>query len=377
MKLAGKGPAGFVLCKGRPVSIFTFLMLGAGLVLLIGGAELLVRGAAALATAAGVTPLVVGLTVVSFGTSSPELAVSLQSAFSGQADLAIGNVVGSNIFNILVILGLAALVTPLTVALQLIRIEVPIMICISLLLFILAWNGTLGRLEGLLLALGLAGYLTFTVIQALREGRPPGEDVADRPQRGARQIGINLGLVVGGLVLLVFGSNWLVDSAVTIARAFGVSELVIGLTIIATGTSLPEVAATLAAAIKGERDMAVGNAIGSNIFNLLGILGLTALFAPEGIAVPETALIFDIPIMIAVAFACWPIFISDYTIARWEGGLFVAYYAMYLTFVFLMATGSPWTNPFLAAVLGFVLPLTLITVAVTTYRSWRKPPERS
>jgi cation:H+ antiporter len=354
------------------VSIFTFLMLVVGLVLLIGGAELLVRGAAALATAAGVTPLVVGLTVVSFGTSSPELAVSLQSAFSGQADLAIGNVIGSNIFNILVILGLAALVTPLTVAFQLIRIDVPIMVGISLLLGLLAWNGNLGRLEGLLLALGLAGYLTFTVIQVLREGRPPGEDVPDKPHGGGRQLLINLGLVIAGLLLLIFGSNWLVDSAVTIARAFGVSELVIGLTIIATGTSLPEVAATLAAALKGERDMAVGNAVGSNIFNILGILGLTALFAPGGITVPATALTFDIPVMIAVAIACLPIFFSDYTIARWEGGLFVAYYAIYLTFVFLAATGSPWASLFQAAVLGFVLPLTLITVAVTTLRAWRK-----
>jgi cation:H+ antiporter len=164
---------------------------------------------------------------------------------------------------------------------------------------------------------------------------------------------------------------------VTIARAFGISELVIGLTIIATGTSLPEVAATLAAAIKGERDMAVGNAVGSNIFNILGILGLTALFAPGGIAVPETALTFDIPVMIAVAIACLPIFFSDYTIERWEGGLFIAYYGIYLAFVFLAATGSPWAGLLQTAVLGFVLPLTLITIAVTTYRAWRKPPERS
>ncbi len=358
------------------MDIVTIVLFVLGLGLLIGGAELLVRGASQLAAAAGITPLVIGLTVVAFGTSSPELAVSLSSAWAGQSDLALGNVVGSNIFNVLAILGISALITPLVVAQQLIRLDVPLMIGLSVALLLMSLDGTIGRLDGVLLVAGMVAYVAFSVVQSRKETKAIqqeySEDLPAPAPRTATQLAMQIGLVVAGLALLVVGSRWLVNGAVSFAQLLGVSELVIGLTIVAAGTSLPEVATSIIAALRGQRDIAVGNVVGSNIFNILGILGLTALTAPAAIAVAPSMLTFDIPVMIAVALACLPIFFTGNTIARWEGGVFLAYYVAYTAFLILASTQHDALPAFSAALVWFALPLTALTLAVLAARSWRQ-----
>ncbi|MGE8363103.1 calcium/sodium antiporter [Pseudomonas sp.] len=355
----------------------TFIYLIAGLVLLVAGAEVLVRGAARLAAQFGIPPLIIGLTVVAFGTSAPETAVSVQAALDGSGDLAIGNVVGSNIANVLLILGATALIAPLIVSRQLIRLDVPIMIGASLLAYALAWDGSLSRLDGALLFAGILGYTVFLVISSRREKAAGNDDeftqefgLHEKPRPYAWLI--NLGLVVTGLVLLVAGSNFLVEGAVALARALGLSELIIGLTVVAVGTSLPELATSLLAAIKGERDIAVGNIVGSNIFNLLCVLGLASLISPLPISVSPNALAFDFPVMIAVAVACLPIFFSGFRINRWEGLLFLGYYAAYTLYLVLFATGRPAVHTFADAMVGYVLPLTAVTLVVIAGRAWHK-----
>ena len=262
------------------MSLWMLLLLLAGFVLLIGGAELLVRGAARLAADLGISPLVVGLPVVAFGTSSPELAVSVLSAHGGQAGIALGNVVGSNICNVLLILGLSALVAPLVVARQVVRLEVPIMIGVSLLLTLFALDGAVGRWEGALLFATVITYTVWTVRRSRRELR---EEAAteEAPPAGGRagRVG-QLLQILGGLVLLGVGSKWLIDGAVSVATFFGVSDLVIGLTIVPVGTSLPEIATSLIAVIRGERDLAVGNVVGSCVFNIGAVLGITGVILP-------------------------------------------------------------------------------------------------
>ncbi|TXR36484.1 calcium/sodium antiporter [Ectopseudomonas mendocina] len=358
------------------MTLMTFVYLIAGLVLLVAGAEVLVRGAAKLAAQFGIPPLIIGLTVVAFGTSAPETAVSVQAALNGSGDLAIGNVVGSNIANVLLILGMTALVAPLIVSRQLIRLDVPIMIGASLLTFGLAWDGSLSRLDGALLFAGVLTYTGFLIYSARKDkgndddefAKEFGLDEAPKPYAWV----INLGLIIAGLVLLVAGSNFLVEGAVTLARALGISELVIGLTVVAIGTSLPELATSILAAIKGERDIAVGNIVGSNIFNLLCVLGLASLVSPAAISVSPNALAFDFPVMIAVAVACLPIFFTGYRINRWEGLLFLAYYVAYTLYLILSSTGRPFADVMGEAMLGYVLPLTAVTLVVIAARAWRK-----
>ena len=360
------------------MDIVTIAMLIVGLVLLVMGAELLVRGATRVAAMAGIPPLIIGLTVVSFGTSAPELAVSAQSALSGQADIALGNVIGSNVFNILAILGISALVAPLIVSRQLVRLDVPVMIGVSLLVFLLALDGDISRPDGLILLLGVVGYTGFLVLQALNERVSPpeatgrtGEFSAEYGQvapKGWRIWAGNLLLVAVGMVMLVLGSNWLVDGAVVIAEALGVSQLVIGLTVIAAGTSLPELATSVIAALRGERDIAVGNAVGSNIYNLLLILGTAAVLG-DGVAVASSVLYFDMPVMLAVAVACLPIFFTGYEIARWKGAIFFGYFIAYMVYVILAATQHDALNVFGTVMMAFVIPLTVLTLGVVVWRT--------
>jgi cation:H+ antiporter len=351
----------------------TAVLFALGLVLLVVGAEALVRGASRLALAFGISPLVIGLTVVAFGTSAPELAVSVTSSLAGSADVAVGNVVGSNIFNVLFILGVSALIVPLVVAQQLVRLDVPLMIVASLLVVLFGRGGEVSRVEGLVLFAGIVAYTGFLIRQSRRETRPVTAEYAEAFGDGASKSRwhwlIDLALVVGGLLLLVLGARWLVAGAVAFARMFGVSELIIGLTIVAAGTSLPEVATSIVAAIRGERDIAVGNVVGSNLFNILCVLGLSAVVNPGGIPVSAGALRFDIPVMVAVAVACLPIFFTGHVIARWEGALFLGYYLAYLSYLILSATGHGLLGPFRVAMLGFVLPLTALTLAVVVARA--------
>ena len=346
-----------------------------GLILLVAGAEALVRGASLLALSVGMSPLVIGLTVVAFGTSAPELAVSLQSAATGSADLALGNVVGSNIFNILFILGLSALIVPLLVARQVVRQEVPVMIGISLLLLALAQDGRVGRGDGALLLGLLAGYTVFLIVQSRRQHQQGDAGLPDgvpAPSAGwDRHPAVQLLLIVAGLGLLVLGATWLVDSAVRFAQYLGVSELVIGLTIVAAGTSLPEVATSVIAALRGQRDIAVGNVVGSNVFNILGVLGLSSLVTPVGIGVAPSVLAFDLPVMIAVAIACLPIFFTGNLISRWEGALFFGLYAAYMAYVLLAAQQHDALQPYSAVMMMAVLPLVALTLALVAWREWR------
>jgi cation:H+ antiporter len=358
----------------------TPVLLLAGGILLIAGAELLVKGASRIAGALGVSPLVVGLTVVAFGTSAPEFAVTAGAAWTGQADVALGNVVGSNIFNVLFILGLSALVAPLVVSQQLVRLDVPLMIGASFVAAGLALDGRIGRLDGLLLFSGIVAYTAFLIRQSRRESasiRAEYDAAFGAAARRSPSWAPNLAYLAAGLIMLALGARWLVAGAVAAAQAFGVSELVIGLTVVAAGTSLPEVATSVLASLRGERDIAVGNVVGSNLFNLLGVLGFGGLIAPAGIPVAAGALTFDIPVMIGAAIVALPIFFTGYRIARWEGALLLGFYAAYTTRLTMVAADHPARPQFDIAMLYFVVPLTVLTLAVLTARALRGTmPER-
>ena len=355
----------------RAVPLLTLVLFIAGLVLLVVGANVLVRGAADLAAALGTPPLIIGLTIVAFGTSSPEVLVSIQAAAAGQPDIALGNVVGSNIFNVLFILGLSALLAPLRVSAQLVRLDVPVMIGASLLVMALSLDDRLSRPEGALLLVSIVVY-TVVMIRLARRGKAEvrvDPDVTLVPSGSSTWS--NIARIALGLALLALGARWLVVSSVGFARTLGVSELVIGLTIVAGGTSLPEVATSIAATLRGERDIAVGNVVGSNIFNLLLVLGTAALISPAGMGVPPAALTFDLPVMTAVAIACFPIFFTGYTISRWEGAVFFGYYIAYATFLILDATNHYAAPVFAGVVVGFILPITVLTVVLVWLRQRR------
>lgn len=358
------------------------ILFAGGLAGLILGAEALVRGASRLALALGMSPLAIGLTVVALGTSTPELAVAVSAAVGGKGDLAFGNVVGSNIANILLILGASALGAPLVVSRRLIQVDVPVVLAAALVAAFLAADGRVGRLDGVLLLAGFAGYTAFTLRTARAEAPSlaapalgnVAEAVASRPHGTVLR---NVTWIVSGLALLVIGSRWLVAAAVDVARGIGVSELVIGLTIVAAGTSLPEIATSLLAALRGERDIAVGNVMGSNILNTLAVLGLSSAVAPDGIAAAPAALRFDVPVMLAASLACLPIFVSGHRIDRWEGGVFLAYYVAYVAYLVLDATRHDALPVFSKTMLAFVLPLTIVTVLVVTLRETTARRERS
>lgn len=364
------------------MSGMTVVLFVLGLVFLLLGAELLVRGASRLAALLGISPLVIGLTVVAFGTSSPELAVSVHGAYSGATDVSMGNVLGSNVFNILFVLGLSAVTAPLSVAQQLVRVEVPLMIGATVMVALLSQDGALSRVDGALLALSVIAYTVWAIRKSRQESSAVVEEYqAEAPTKpqGAMAILTQVGMLVIGFLMLVFGSGWLVDGAVTLAKSFGLSERVIALTLIAAGTSLPEVATSVMASLRGERDIAVGNAIGSNIFNLLAVFGFSSLVAPHGIQASTSAIAFDLPVALAVGFACLPIFFRSYTISRWEGGLFLAYYAIYVFYLLMRTAQTPpsWLEPFSFAMTFFVIPLTLITLSIIAFRAWVSRRQKS
>ncbi|MDD3674568.1 MAG: cation:H+ antiporter [Thauera sp.] len=346
------------------------LMFVLGLTVLVIGADVMVRGASRLAVSFGVSPLVVGLTVVAFGTSAPEMAVSVGSALNGTPDLAIGNVVGSNIANILLILGISALITPLLVDEQIIRQEIPIMIGASALLVVMALDGSIGRIEAAALFGLVVAYTVFLIVQSRRASKNVQDEFETEipTSNWDRHWAVQVALIVVGLVMLVQGAGWLVDAAVAFARAFGVSDLVIGLTVVAVGTSMPEIATSIVAAIRGQRDIAVGNVVGSNVFNILAVLGVTGLVSSGGLPVSDAARNFDLWVMLAVAFACLPIMISGREIARWEGGVFIAYYAIYTAWLVLQAQQHSSLPAFSGVMLSYVLPITVITLVVSMVR---------
>lgn len=314
------------------------LFLAAGLVALIIGAELVVSGASRLAYSLGVSPLVIGLTIVSIGTSAPELAVGITASLAGSGDLAVGNIAGTNTLNILFILGLSALLKPLPLHLRILKLELPVMIFAAGLMTVMTWDGVITRLDGGVLV-SIAIVYTIVLVrmsraepaavrEEFREAYEPESASARRP--GLKMAVWNATLLTGGLVLSVLGADWLVDGSVSIARLLGISESVIGLTIVAVGTSAPELVTTIVATLKDDRDVAVGNLIGSSIYNIVVILGVSCLVTPGGIVVASELLIIDIVLMVGVVLLCIPVFVSGTRVSRAEGGLFVLLYLGYM-----------------------------------------------
>lgn len=316
-------------------------------------------------------PLFLGLTVVALGSSAPQMAVGLQAAFSNSGDIAIGSVVGSNIFNVLVTLGLSALIIPLRVARQLVRVDIPLMIGSTALVAALAWNGVLSGLDGVVLLLALGGYLII-VLRQFAHGTRHSSPAADQSKRRIRPLIARLSMMIGGLLLMIYGSHFLVSAATVIAQDLGLSERVIGLTVIGIATSLPALMTSLIAAMRGERDIAVGNVIGSNLFNLLGVLGATALISPEPLSISPNALVFDLPVMVAAAALTLPLFYSGYRVTRIEGLLLLALYVVYGLHIVSFTTGMPLADRLENLMIHYVLPVLAIGVAYSTFRAWRR-----
>lgn len=346
--------------------MMTWLFLFIGLVLLVIGADTLVKGAARLASSFGVPTLVIGLTVVAFGTSAPELAVSVKAAYAGQAELAIANAVGSNIFNVLFILGVSALIMPLVISRQLIRQDVPIMVFVSVLVFWFVQDGQISRIEAGALFVGLLAYTGFLFYQGKSQSsKDEADDEVAELLKEPKPMWQNLALVVVGLVLLVLGARWLVQSAIELATAWGVNEAVIGLTIVAAGTSLPEVVTSIVATIRGERDIAVGNVVGSNIFNILCVLGLSGLVSPTPLLAGAQMAAIDIPVMVAVALLCVPFFFAGAILNRIEGALFLLCYIAYTWFLVALALQLDYLPSLQDAILYGLTPIVLGYVVIS------------
>lgn len=314
-----------------------------GLGALVVGAEVTVRGGGKIASRLGVSPIIVGLTVVSIGTSMPELAVGVVSAAEGNGALAVGNIAGTNVVNLLLVLGLSALLLPLAIEIRTLRFELPVMAVAALLLLVLAADGVLSRLDGLILVAGAIVYTVVLIRAARRESfEVTAEYAADYPAgavanpvlTGERRIIMkHVGMTLGGIAVVVLGAEWLVDAAVGMARGFGVSDAFIGLTVVAIGTSAPELVTTVVSTLRNERDIAIGNLLGSSIYNILLILGITCLVPAGGLALPPSLVRIDIPIMVAVALVCIPIFFSGRRVGRAEGAAMIIAYLSYLAFV--------------------------------------------
>jgi len=277
--------------------------------------------------------------------------------------MGVANVVGSNVFNVLFILGASALITPLLVAQQLVRRDVPIMIVLSVGLWLIARDGQLTRIDGIAMVALLVVYTVWIIRVSRRETKAV--EAEYEAEYGAAEAAkssvlVNVGFVLAGLAMLVIGSNWLVDGAVAFARWAGVDEVTVSLTIVAAGTSLPEVATSITAALRGERDIAVGNVVGSNIFNILSVLGLSAAVSPGGLAVAPAMENFSIPVMIAVAVACLPVFARGWTIPRWQGALFLLYYGAYAAYLVLDAKQHAAKEEYARVMLWYVMPATAV-----------------
>ncbi|GIW93556.1 MAG: sodium:calcium antiporter [Pirellulaceae bacterium] len=323
------------------MSIIAVLQVIVGVPLLMLGADWLVRHASRLALAMGISALVVGLTVVAYGTSSPELAVTFLSALRGSSDLAMGNIVGSNIANVLLVLGLSAVIGPLKVTDRAVHINIVVMIAVSCLLMVQVQDGRLTRADGVVLVVLAVAYSVVAIQLSRRLGKSRKAllTTAETVKITWRQTTYSLAAIAAGVLLLVVGADQMVAGASKLAEWLGISSLVIGLTVVAVGTSLPELATSCWAAWRGEREIAVGNAVGSNIINILGILGLTAIAAPDGVPVPANARDLDLPVMLAVSFASLPVLLTGYKLTRWEGILFLVYYAAYVIALYGRAVG--------------------------------------
>ncbi|MCA9267995.1 MAG: calcium/sodium antiporter [Planctomycetales bacterium] len=387
--------------------IVTFVLFLAGFPLLLFGAEWLVKGASRLAVAWGISALAVGLTVVAYGTSMPELAVSAVASWRAadpnastgpraeaeetSDDIAVGNVVGSNIANFLLVLGLSALAAPLVVTKEVVQRSLPLVIFLSFLFFAFAWDWSgdgraiIARWQGLVFVVGLFVY-TFRAIHRGRAQKRAEREQAEEIEEEFGHLGsgkfawaIELARIVAGLVMLVVGAKWLVDGAVAAAVWLHVSKLVISLTVVAVGTSLPEIVTCVVAVLRGHRDLAVGNAVGSNVFNILMVIGVCSSIAPGGgIEVAPRALYYDIPIMIGVAVLVWPVAYTGFKITRLEGALLLGLYVVYTVYLVVREIeGSPLLAPLETAMLYGAAPLLTVTFGVRTAKQWLNRPEAS
>jgi cation:H+ antiporter len=315
------------------------LLVAAGLAGLLVGADLLVRGGAALASHLGVRPIVIGLTVVALGTSLPELAVGIDAVRQGSPGLAVGNIVGTNLVNILFILGFSALIRPIAFERRTLRFDLPAMTAASLALWLLARDGTLTWIDGAILCLGGAAYTTGIIWTSRREASAVSADYASRSERttfrGRRGLVLRVLTVLAGLGLVLLGAELLVDGSIEIARSLDVSEATIGLTVIAIGTSAPELVTTLTSTLRGDRDIAVGNLLGSTVYNIALVLGITVLAAPADLQVPQEVIAADLVVLTVVALVTVPVLLSGHRISRLEGGAFVATYLGYLVWLTL------------------------------------------
>jgi cation:H+ antiporter len=314
------------------------LILTVGVVVLAIGADLFVKGSSSVAERFGISQFVIGLVIVGFGTSTPELAVNIGAAMSGNTDIAIGNVVGSNIANVGIILGLAALIAPLAVQLRMIRVELPIMIGVSLLLWGLASKGSLVRAEGLLMLVAFAAFMVFLLKTSKNEPHAVQAEFAEENPKRNHGIAWTVGLIVLGLAGLMGGAQLCVGAAVKLAQMWGMPELLIGLTIVAVGTSLPELASSVMAAYRGNADIAIGNVLGSNIYNILFILGVTSIITPLPTTAP-TLMWLDLPVMVAFAVVLVPMMLMGFKITRWNGAVLLLGYAAYVAYTFSISGG--------------------------------------
>ncbi|MFK7768090.1 MAG: calcium/sodium antiporter [Mariniblastus sp.] len=349
--------------------MFEIFLVIAGLATLLVGGELLLRGATKIAAFFGMSNLMIGLTIVSLGTSAPEAAICIDAALSGNAEIALGNIIGSNIANVLLILGLTAVIIPIVVHRKIIQREIPIMIACSLLFLLVVLDGELSRIDGMIL---LTGMITFFVWQFLssmeepdlnQENQEPESADPDANSESGSGFIFSIIFILLGMGMLWFGAGWLVQGATSLASSFGVSELVIGLTVVAIGSSAPEIVTSLMAAKRGFPEMAIGNVVGSNIANLLLVGGTTAVIS-KNIVVPAPAMEFDIPFMIVASLACLPILATGHKISRWEGALFLCCFILFTVFLFFRAEVTVVFPKWSMFVWPVATPLILATVYV-------------
>ncbi|MBP9709022.1 MAG: calcium/sodium antiporter [Oligoflexales bacterium] len=353
------------------------LFLVFGLIALIIGAEFLIKGASGLALSLGISPLIVGLTVVALGTSAPELVVSIKATLIGNSNIAIANVVGSNIFNVLFVLGLCAIASPLLVRSQLVKLDLPIMVLASFLCLVFALDGALSFIEGAFFCTIIVTYTYLLINKSRHESKKTKEELLSTKNHTGSpkpQILKNILSLSFGLAIMLLGGDYFVEGAIQLAKYLGFSDTIIGLTVVAIGTSLPEVVASLMATIKGERDLAIGNVVGSNIYNIFLILGLSSMLSNEGLTVSQELINFDIPVMIAASIACLPIF-AGLKMRRWEGLMFFSGFVVYTTYLILKSTHHSMFNNYNQALQYLIVPtfiLVFLAISFNVVQKYRK-----
>ncbi|MFZ5980651.1 MAG: calcium/sodium antiporter [Candidatus Zixiibacteriota bacterium] len=349
------------------------LFLIIGLIALLVGADQLVRSATKIALFFGLSPLVIGLTVVAFGTSAPEVAVALSGSLNSHTDLGFGNVIGSNIFNLLFILGLMTVFTPLRIERNVVRIDMPLLIIVSAGFLALALDSRLSKIDGVILLLALVLFTVFTLRRGKMDKKEIEQDLRGRWKaisRGA--LAIQFIILPLSVILLGRGSDWVVEGSTALARGMGIDEFVVGLTVVAVGTSLPELVTSLLALMHDRRDMAVGNIVGSNIFNILGVVPVMALVSSNGVIITQSSMSMDLPVLLASVVLCFPIFFSGYRISRWEGVFFLLFYLVYMVFFAIDNDPNSLFGTYMRILMIYVVPPVFLVYVFVVLRLRKK-----